>query len=46
MVDYRWKAIGKESASLAILKGKEVWTYRVHDLPITAIDSRGELRTS
>lgn len=31
---------------LATLDGKEVWTYGVHHLPITATDSGGETRTS
>jgi hypothetical protein len=46
VADCRWKPIDEESSGLATLKGKDVWTYGVHNLPITAIDSRGGLRTS
>jgi hypothetical protein len=46
VADCGWKPTGEESGGLATLEGKEVWTYGVHDLPITATDSGGESRTS
>jgi hypothetical protein len=41
-----WKPTSEESGGLATLKGKEVWTYKVHNLLIITMNSGGELRTS
>jgi hypothetical protein len=46
VADCGWEPTGRESGGLATLEGKEVWTYGVHDLPITATDSGGESRMS
>jgi hypothetical protein len=46
MADCGWKPTSEESSGLATLEGKEVWTYKAHNLPIIAIDNEGELRTS
>ncbi len=46
VLDCGWEPTGEESSGLATLDGKEVWTYGIHDLPISATDSGGELRTS
>ncbi|KFY17373.1 hypothetical protein V491_05014, partial [Pseudogymnoascus sp. VKM F-3775] len=41
-----WRPSGRGDPGLATLDGKEVWTYGVHDLPITTTDSGGETQTT
>jgi hypothetical protein len=45
VADCGWQPTGEESGGLATLEGKEVWTYGVHDLPITATDSENHTKT-